>query len=59
LAAGDGLLLFTTVEQAQAALADVLARYEHHSAAARALAEDHLDSDKVLTTLANSVLRSA
>jgi hypothetical protein len=59
LPVGDGLVLFRTATEARAALADVLARYRHHADAARAWAEDHLDSDKVLTTLVDSVLEPA
>jgi hypothetical protein len=51
LARGEGLLTFTTVDEAAAALATVNADYERHSRAARALAEAHLDSDRVLTHL--------
>jgi hypothetical protein len=58
LAAGDGLLLFATAAEARAALSDLFAQYDHHSMAARTLAEDLFDSDKVLTTLADSVLQA-
>jgi hypothetical protein len=56
---GAGLLLFGDTAEAEAALADVLAHYDHHAAAARALAEDHLDSDRVLAALIDSVLEPA
>jgi hypothetical protein len=59
LPTGDGLLLFRTAGEAQTALADVLAHYRHHSEAARALAEEHLDSDKILAALIDSVLEPA
>lgn len=59
LPTGAGLVLFADAAGARAALADVLARYRHHAEAARALAEDHLDSDRVLAALIDSVLEPA
>jgi hypothetical protein len=56
---GDGLMVFHSAAEARAGLADVLARYRHHADAARALAEDHLDSDKVLSALVDSGLEPA
>jgi hypothetical protein len=51
LPVGEGLLAFSTSEQAAAAADDVLGRPAAHAAAARAIAEDFLDSDRVLTRL--------
>lgn len=48
---GDGLLGFDTAEEAGAALAEVAAAPERHAAAARALAERHLDARRVLPAL--------
>jgi glycosyltransferase involved in cell wall biosynthesis len=48
LPVGEGLLAFSTVEEAAAAVEDVLARPQEHARAARALAEELLDSDRVL-----------
>jgi hypothetical protein len=59
LPTGDGLLVFRTAAEAEAGIADVLAHYQHHRDAARALAEDHLDSDKILPALIDSVLEPA
>jgi hypothetical protein len=59
LPTGDGLVTFCTADEAQTGLADVLHRYHHHADAARALAKDHLDSDKVIADLINSVLDPA
>lgn len=46
---GEGLLTFTDLDGAVAALDTVLDDLGRHSTAARALAEEHLDSDAVLT----------
>jgi len=59
LPTGDGLVLFTNADEARAGVADVLERYRHHAEAARALAEDHLDSDTVIADLIDSVLQPA
>ena len=48
---GDGLVLFSDLDGAVAGAEDVLARYDHHAKAARALAEDVFDSDVVLGRL--------
>jgi hypothetical protein len=46
---GEGLLTFTTLDEAAAGVEDIRARYPRHAEAARA--EDRFDSDKVLTRL--------
>jgi len=51
LPVGDGLLSFRSVEQAVDCVRRVAADWEHHSLAARALAEQFFDSDRVLTEL--------
>lgn len=51
LPTGEGLLTFTTVDEAVAALAAVDDDYLSHARAARALAEQHFDSDRVLGLL--------
>jgi hypothetical protein len=51
LPAGEGLLAFSTVAGAVEAVAAVEADRGRHGAAARALAEEHLDARKVLTRL--------
>ncbi|MBI3326886.1 MAG: glycosyltransferase family 1 protein [Nitrospinae bacterium] len=56
LPVGEGILPFTTVEEAVAAIQDVEANYERHAAAARAIAEAYFDSDKVLTRLIEEAL---
>jgi hypothetical protein len=51
LRTGAGLLTFTDVATAAAALARVEGDYDRHAAAAAALAREHFDSDRVLTRL--------
>lgn len=51
LPVGEGLLAFDTVEEAAAATDDVLAHPREHARAAREIAEQFLDSDRVLNRL--------
>jgi hypothetical protein len=51
LPAGEGLLLFRALDEAAAAVAELRGDYGRHSEAARAIAEEHLDSDRVLASL--------
>ncbi len=51
LPVGEGLLSFATTAEAATAADDVLSRPREHARAARAIAEDILDSDRVLTQL--------
>ena len=46
--AGDGLLAFSTLEEAVDAIADINDHYAEHQAAARALAEQYLRGQKSL-----------
>jgi hypothetical protein len=48
---GEGLLTFRTLEQALTGVESICADYNGHSSAARAIAEEYFDSDKVLTRL--------
>jgi hypothetical protein len=48
---GEGLLTFSTLEEAAAGVEEIERDYERHSAAARALAEEHFDGAKVLGRL--------
>jgi hypothetical protein len=48
---GDGLLVFSDLPSAVAALDAVECNYEHHARAARALAEEHFASGRVLGSL--------
>jgi len=48
LPTGTGLVSFRTPAEAATAAADIVARYDEHRAAARAIAERHFDSDRVI-----------
>jgi hypothetical protein len=56
LPAGKGLLAYETSSQAAVALDAVAGDYERHRRAARTLAEEWLDSDRVLTRLLEQVM---
>jgi hypothetical protein len=51
LPTGAGLFAFETIDEVVGAIDEVRAGYERHRDAARALAVEHLDSDRVLTAL--------
>jgi hypothetical protein len=53
--AGEGLVAFRTLEEAAAGAERILTDYPRHCRAARALAEDYFDSDKVLGRLLEEV----
>ena len=55
LPAGEGVLAFSSVEDAAAALEEVRRDYPRQARAARALAERHFDSDRVLSALLEKV----
>jgi hypothetical protein len=55
LPAGEGLLAFSGVEDAVSGIEAIRSDYERHCAAARRLAEEHLDSDTVLARLLERV----
>jgi len=48
LPTGTGLVAFRTPAEAATAAADIVARHDEHRAAARAIAERHFDSDRVI-----------
>jgi hypothetical protein len=56
LPVGEGLLPFTTMAEAVAAIQDVEAHYALHAKAARAIAEGYFDANKVLTRLLDEAL---
>lgn len=53
---GEGLLTFNTLDEAVAAAEAIAADYGTHSRAARALAEAHFDSDRVLARFLEAAL---
>lgn len=55
LPVGEGLLAFEDRDGAVAAIEELRARPERHAAAARAIAETHFDSDRVLARLLDAV----
>jgi hypothetical protein len=55
LPSGEGLLSFDTTEDIVAAVEDVEGDYTRHSNTARAIAEEHFDSDRVLARLVERV----
>jgi hypothetical protein len=56
LPTGRGILVFSNMEQAVDAVHDVQANYKLHANAAREIAEEYFDSDRVLNTLLNQAL---
>jgi len=48
LPVGDGVVAFTTLDEAVAGAADIADRYAEHCVAARRLAEEHFDAARVL-----------
>jgi glycosyltransferase involved in cell wall biosynthesis len=48
---GEGLLAYSTLEEAVEGIDAIAADYDRHSRAARAIAEEFFDSDKVLRRL--------
>ena len=58
LPVGEGLLAFTTVEGAVAAIREIEANYTRHAKAARALAVEYFDAAKVLTRLIDEALQA-
>jgi hypothetical protein len=55
LPVGEGLLAFRTIDEAAAGAREIVANYERHSRAARKLAKDYFDSDKVLATMLKQI----
>ena len=56
LPVGEGILGFTTMEEAVACTREVVSNYDRHAKAASAIAEEYFDSDKVLTHLIEDAL---
>ena len=53
---GEGLLTFTSLEEAIRGVHEIAHNYRLHSRAARAVAEEYFDSDKVLQALVAKVM---
>jgi hypothetical protein len=51
LPSGEGLLAFTTLEEAAAGAEEILADHDRHARVARELAREHLAADRVLPSL--------
>jgi hypothetical protein len=56
LPVGQGILTFQTVEEAAAGICEVESNYHQHAEAARAIAEEYFDSDKILTRLVEEAM---
>jgi hypothetical protein len=56
LPVGEGLLTFSTLDEAAAAIREVEARYPQHARAARAIAEEYFDSRAVLSRLVEEAM---
>jgi hypothetical protein len=56
---GEGVLTFQTLEEAVDAIREVEAHYPRHAEAARGLAEEYFDSDKVLGRLLEAAMSHA
>jgi hypothetical protein len=52
---GEGLIPFRTLEEAVAGVEAISGDYERHSSAARGIAEEHFDSDRVLAALLSAL----
>jgi hypothetical protein len=55
LPVGEGLIAFRTLEEAVAGAEAIAGDYHRHSGAARHIAEQHFDSDKVLSKMLEEV----
>jgi hypothetical protein len=56
LPSGEGIMAFTTLEEAVAAIEDIESNYTKHAKAARAIAEAYFDANKVLSKLVNEAM---
>jgi hypothetical protein len=55
LPCGEGLMKFSTADEAAQGVEEITANYERHSRAAREIAEEHFAADRVLTRLLNEL----
>jgi hypothetical protein len=58
LPTGEGIVPFTDLAGAAAGVREIATNYERHSRAARAIAEEYFDSDKVLTRLLEEAMNA-
>ena len=58
LPTGDGILSFSTLDEAVAGIREVKARYRRHSQAAQEIAAEYFDSGKVLNRLLEDAFRA-
>jgi hypothetical protein len=56
---GEGVLTFRTPDEAAEKIRDVSAHYQRHSRAARGIAEEYFDSDRVLSRLVDEAMSSS
>jgi hypothetical protein len=59
LPVGEGIVAFRTLDEAVAGIGDVETHYARHSRAARAIAEEYFDSNRVLGDLVERAMRGA
>jgi polysaccharide deacetylase 2 family uncharacterized protein YibQ len=57
LPTGEGILSFTTLEEAVSAIQQAEADYARHAGAAVAIAKEYFDADKVLTQMIDDLGR--
>jgi hypothetical protein len=58
LPVGEGLIAFATLDEAVAGVGEVMAHPRRHSTAARSVAEEYFDADRVLSTLVGTAMNS-
>jgi hypothetical protein len=58
LPAGEGIMAFSTLEEAVAVIQEVECHYERHARAARNIAEEYFDSKKILERLLEDTFNS-
>jgi hypothetical protein len=59
LPTGEGILAFSDLDEAVAAIQDVESRYRRHADAARELAEGYFDSGAVLSRLVDDAMATS
>jgi hypothetical protein len=55
---GEGILIFKTLKEATDAIREAETNYNQHAKAARAIAEEYFDSDKILTRLVEEAMNN-